>query len=145
MTKTNITIICSTIIPIFVIGIIAVLLWVFRKEVMELWGKLKEKCGEWIGGGKKVVDVKQNVVETESHATNNKAEIRKLVMNYGENREKAADEIHKNNREMHKGNREIRDGLNKISNLVTDVINAFENPQSIIMNSQNVTNNKLSH
>ena len=61
MTKTNLTIICLTVIPLFAIGVIAVLLWVFKEEVMKLWEKLKEKYGECIGGEKKVSNALDDV------------------------------------------------------------------------------------
>ena len=124
MTKTNITIICSIVFPIFAIGVIAVLLWVFKEEVMKLWEKLREKCGECIGGEKKVEDVEKSAVDTESHATNNKAEIRKLVVNYGENREKAADDESK----LWK---EVREGYKEMKGHLTNIENAIRNPESV--------------
>ena len=88
MKKTNITIIYSTILAI---GVIAVLLWVFKEEVMKLWGKLKERYGEWIGGGKEVVDVEKEVKAFNEIKVGETIFPRSI---------KVLDEMHDNNREM---------------------------------------------
>ena len=126
MTKTNITIICSTIIPIFVIGIIAVLLWVFRKEVMELWGKLKEKCGEWIGGEKKVSNALDDVEVGSGKNVNDKCDYCEEFENAKQGARGALNEIHDINREMIENNKKIKDNVNKILNILEKKINREE-------------------
>ena len=115
MKKTDITIICSTVIPIFAIGVIAVLLWVFKEEVMKLWGKLKEKCGECIGGEKKVSNALDDV---EVDANKGKTDTCDYCENL-ENTKQGAIKIWGDGcNEIREGYKEMKDDVNNILNIL---------------------------
>ena len=108
MKKENITIICSTVIPIFTIGVIAVLLWVFKKEVMEF-------CKELYG--------RINNKPVNKCATN--------ICDCNEKFNKTQQEVIDVLNEMNDNNKEIRENSKEIKAHLTNIENAIRNPVSV--------------